>query len=48
MELGVVVRVHVDEARCQHQSIGVDHLVGGRPPEVSHLRDPAIAHFDVG
>ena len=48
MELGVVVRVHVDETRRQHQPIGVDHLVGGRTPEISHLRDTAVAHLHVG
>ena len=49
MQLRVVVRVDVDEARRDGQTVRVDHL--GRidvPSETSDLGDATVTHRDVG
>jgi hypothetical protein len=45
-ELGVHVGVGVDEARCDHQAVGVD-LLAPRPLDVAHFDDPVADHGDV-
>ncbi len=50
-DLGVVVRVDVEEAGCEHEAVEVDHLGPGVGDEVAGSadgRDAVAAHGDVG
>ncbi|MBK6281237.1 MAG: hypothetical protein IPF57_25510 [Gammaproteobacteria bacterium] len=46
-DLRVVVRVQVDEAGRDHQSVGVDHAPGARVRDLAHARDHAVPDADV-
>jgi hypothetical protein len=49
VQLGVVVRVHIDEARHGGEAVGVDHPGRARgSAELADAGDRAVAHLDVG
>ncbi len=48
VQLRVVVRVNVDEARCHQQAVGVDGLVGIARVDPADVDDPAVVDCDIG
>ena len=46
-DLRVVVRVRIDEARRQHQPLGVDHALGGVAVGTADLADDAVVDAEI-
>ncbi len=46
--VGIVMRVHIDEAWGQIATVGVDHVVGMGAGQVAHGDDAVAAHSHVG